>query len=1057
MKQALRKDVTREIRHTLSRFIGILVIVALGVSFFTGLGATGVDMKLTGDEYFDAQGLMDIRVICTYGLTDDDIQAIRGVQNVSAVYPSYNIDAMVTHNGVSYIAKAHSLESVNRPSLISGRFPEKPGEALVEQDFLGLKPGDIFKLVSGKDTDIRVNLRTDTFRIVGVALSPYYISRERGSSSIGDGSVDYFIYIDPDNFLETIYSEAFVQLNGIKDLLCFEDSYQDIVDKAVDDLEDLADIRAAARYREMTDSAYNSLALARTRLEAQEAQARQELDAGRRVIDETQSELDGADYDMPRRQTIIIESLRELDARESQVQSGLREINTAELNLDERELELIQGERGVTEQRGELDSQSSLLAVRSQRIALLDMADPENQRLKAELDAAGAGIAAGYEALSASMAEIEAGKKAISETREGLLNTERSLKNSLLTISESREILRAAQNELFSGALDISGGRRQLDISQAELAQSRLNITKELDIAWDDINNAQQNLDDLDMPEWYVLDRNSNPGYASFSQDTDKVTAIGRVFPLVFFLVAALVSLTTMTRLVEERRTEIGVLKSLGYDNRAIISKYVFYATAPTIVGGLAGGYGGMKLFPAVIIQAYGMLYTLPRTLTPISAEYWLVGVGIALFCTVTAAVSSCMKELGEMPAGLMRPKAPKAVKKILLERISVFWKRLTFTQKVTLRNIFRYKKRFYMTIAGIAGCTALLLTAFGLMDSVAAIMGLQYKDIALYDMSISFMDNAKQRDVTRVSDILQSSSNIQGFIKLREKAMDALNPALNLSSRQFFLIVPEDMDNLNRFIVFRDRTTKQPVSAPDSGVLITEKLSTLLNLEIGDQILLKDGDKSSATVAVSGITENYFFHYIYMTSETYERLYGEPPDYNAVYALLDDNDASLLANEVLDERAVNSLTFTQNSIDSFNDTIKSLNFVVFILVLSAGALAFVVLMNLSSINISERMRELATIEVLGFYDNEVSSYVFRESAVLTVLGALVGLGLGIGLHLYVLLSAETDIMMFGRDIMPMSHMYSLALTLFFSVFANVFSSRRLKRIQMVEALKSVE
>jgi putative ABC transport system permease protein len=323
--------------------------------------------------------------------------------------------------------------------------------------------------------------------------------------------------------------------------------------------------------------------------------------------------------------------------------------------------------------------------------------------------------------------------------------------------------------------------------------------------------------------------------------------------------------------------------------------------------------------------------------------------------------------------------------------------------------------------------------------------------------MSISFADSAKQRDVTRVGDILQSSSNIQGFINLREKTMDAFNPASDLSSRQFILIVPEDMESMNRFIVFRDRTSKESVPPPDDGVLITEKLSTLLNLSAGDQILLKDGDKSAVTATVSGVTENYFFHYIYMTAELYERLYGEPPDYNAVFALLDENDASVLANEILDETAVNSVTFTQNSVNNFNNVIESLNYVVFVLILAAGALAFVVLMNLSSINISERMRELATIEVLGFYDNEVSSYVFRESAVLTVLGALVGLGLGIGLHLYVLLSAETDTMMFGRDIMPMSFVYSLALTLFFSVFANVFSSRKLKRIQMVEALKSVE
>ena len=1057
MKKALRKDVYREIKHTFGRFIGILVIVALGVSFFAGLGAAGIDMKLTGDEYFDAQNLMDIRVVSTYGLNENDIKAIRSIPSVDAVYPSYNIDAMVVHNGANYVAKVHSVEAVNKPMLISGRLPEKPGEAVVEQNFLGLKPGDSFKLASGKNTDIRVSLRTNTFRIVGIARAPYYISRERGSSSIGDGSVNYFIYIDSSNFLQPVYSEAFIQLNNLKNLMCFDDEYKDNVDNVVDDIKDLADIRIVKRYQEMTDSAYKSLSLARTQLKAREAQAQQGLEEGQRKIDEALAELDNSDYDMPRKQALLNESLRELDGREAQILSGLCDINTAELDLSANELDLIQNERIIAEKRADLDNQSAILAMRSQKAALLDMTAPENQRLLLELEYAKTGLSSGYEALNESLADIEAGKKAITEARNKLLNTKRNLEDSLLRISEGREALYASQNDLFSGVLDIADGRRQLDIAMSDLLQSRLRADKELAAAQADIDRAQKNLDDLDLPEWYVLDRDSNPGYAGFSQDTDKVTAIGRVFPLVFFLVAALVSLTAMTRLVEERRTEIGTLKSLGYSNSSIISKYVFYAAAPTVIGGLLGGYIGMKLFPSVIIKAYSMLYSLPHALTPISTVYWMIGLGLALLCTVTAAVLACVKELGEVPAGLMRPKSPKASRKTLLERAGFIWKRLTFTQKVTLRNIIRYKKRFFMTIAGISGCTALLLTGFGIRDSIAAIMGLQFKDIALYDMTINFADSAKQRDITRVSGILRSNGDIRSFMNLREKTMDALNPELNIPSKQFILITPENMDMLDRFIVLRDRSSKKPVPPPSDGVVITEKLSKLLNLKIGDKILLKDGDKSSVTATVSGITENYFYHYVYMSPTLYEQLYGNLPESNTIYAILNNNNASSLANEILDEKSVNALVFTQNRINSFNDILSSLTLVVLILIISAGALAFVVLMNLSSINISERERELATIEVLGFYDNEVSAYVFRESAVLTVLGAFTGLGLGIGLHLYVLLSAETDIMMFGRGIQPMSFVYSLVLTLFFSLFSNIFSSRKLKQIEMIEALKSVE
>jgi len=1057
LKLALHKDVYREIRRTFGRFMGILVIVALGVSFFAGLGATGIDMKLTGDGYFDAQALMDIRVVGTYGLNDDDIRALGAVQNVSGVYPSYTIDAMVMHNGATYTAKVHSLETINRPLLLSGRLPERPGEAIVEEGFLGLGPGDNFKLASGKDTDIRVSLRADTFRIVGVARSPAYISQERGSGSIGDGSVNFYIYIDSSNFLLPVYNEAFVQVSGAKGLMCFESDYQDRIDNVITDIEHLADVRVIKRYQEITDSAYNKINAAQTRLKAREAQARQELDEGQVRITDTLDELEQAYQNLPLQQAQINESMRELDSREARIHSGLRDINSAQIDLSAKEMELIQGKWNITEKRIELDSRSSLLAIRSKAINMLDMADPENRHLQTELEKTKAGISAGYDAINESIAEIESGQRLIDETRNGLLDTKRNLEAGLLSVSENQEALRAAQNDLLSSVLDIERGRRQLDIAQLELSLSRLRVSRELAAARAEIDIAQKALNEVSVPKWYVLDRESNPGYASFSQDTDKVTAIGRVFPLVFFLVAALVSLTTVTRLVEERRTEIGTLKSLGYGNWSIMSKYVFYAAAPAIIGGVSGGYIGMKLYPTVIIQAYGMLYSLPGALAPISVPYWLTGVGLALLCTVTSAVLSCMKELGEMPAGLMRPKAPKAARKTFLEYIGIFWKRLTFTQKITVRNIIRYKKRFYMTIAGIAGCTALLLTGFGLRDSVAAIMGLQFTDIALYDMTVSFAESAKQRDIARVSDIMQSSGNVRGFIKLREKTMDALNPGLNLASRQFALIVPEDMGSLNRFIIFRDRVTKETVPLPSGGVVITEKLSKLLNLNAGDQILLKDGDKSAVTTTVTGITENYFYHYVYMDPAAYGQLYGSPPEYNAIFALLNDNDASALAKGILDEKAVNTLSFTQNRINSFRDVLKSLDFVVLILIVSAGALAFVVLMNLSSINISERLRELATIEVLGFYDNEVSAYVFRESAVLTIIGALAGLAFGRWLHLYVLLSAETDIMMFGRDIQPMSYIYSLALTCVFSIFANMFSSRKLKQIQMVEALKSVE
>ncbi|MDR1542073.1 MAG: ABC transporter permease [Clostridiales bacterium] len=1068
MKAAMRKDVFREIKHTFGRFMGILTIVALGVAFFSGLGATGIDMKLTGDDYFDSQELMDIRVISTYGLTEKDLKAIAAAPGVNAVNPAYSMDALVMRNEESYILKVHSITSLNGLVLLYGRMPENRAEALVEADFiyrLGVSVGDVVTLRSGVDTDIRASLRTDKFRIVGVVRSPYYVSRERGSGSIGDGSIDYFCYIPPENFLQSVYSEAFVSVDGASEFLCFDDAYEDAVGLAVDAIEEIAKKREDERYQELTDRAFKELQGARVNLRMQSSKSQLELDEAEKALLDTASQISSAWFDQTMNQAEITEALRDLELQEMQIQSGLYAIRDAENLLDSSSAQLKSSQRELDDASSELDGQELELL---RQMSLLSASDDTEEKAYAKLriSDARAKIVASRIEMESSYSEITAGLKSIAAQRDSLQAEKAALQESLEKIKEGRDSLIAAQNNLLMGITQTASARRQLDSSTIEFLASKNKASKALADAQSDIDSAQKALDNLDKPKWYVLDRQSNPGYAGFSQDSDKIAAIGRVFPLLFFLVAALVSLTTMTRLVEERRGEIGTLKSLGYSNMSIISKYVIYAAVPTLVGGFLGGYAGMKLFPSIIINAYNMLYSMPKTLTPMNYSYWGAGVGLAFFCTIFAAVFSCVQELGESPSSLMRPKAPKIGRRSFIEMIPLFWSSLSFTQKVTLRNIIRYKKRFYMTVIGIAGCTALLLTGFGIKDSIAAIMDLQYKDICVYDMSVSFAESAKQRDITRVGDTLMSSGAVSGQLRLYEKSMDAGNPVRGAGSadRTFTLIVPESMDALAQFIIFRDRETRKAVKADSEGVVITEKLSGLLEIYPGDGILIKDGDEY-IEATVSAVTENYFFHYIYMPKELYAALYGKEPEYNSVIAKMSPSIGETepsakrnnLAGEVLEEKSVNAVSFTQNTIDSFNDILSNLNFVVIVLIISAGALALVVLLNLSSINISERMRELATIEVLGFTDKEVSAYVFRESAVLSAIGALAGLILGKSLHLYIMLSVETDIMMFGRSILPMSFVWSLALTAAFSICANLFSSRRLRQIHMVEALKSVE
>ncbi|MDR2749428.1 MAG: ABC transporter permease, partial [Clostridiales bacterium] len=744
----MRKDIFREIYHTIGRFVGILVIVALGVSFFSGLGTTGDDMKLTGDFYFDSQDLMDIRVISTYGLNDRDILAIKQTPGVLSVYPAYSVDAISSKSDASVI-KVHSLEEINRPVLYYGRAPTSRAECLLDASLawdMKVGIGDVVELESGKETDIRNSLRTDRYKVVGLVRSPFYVSVERGSSSVGDGAADGYMYIPPENFLQEVYTEAFVLVEGAKDLLSFGDPYLDLVDLIVDRLEDAADVREFERYQEMTDKAFSELELARKNLEIKRTSAQLEIDEAENSILESSRQLYSASYDQTAGYAQILESLRSLDAQEAQLDAGLVTVALSQAQLESQLTGLRKTRRELQDQLFELDGQDQQL------LGQLSVVGSSNPYAKAQIVAARAEISSGRSQVEDGLVEVSGGVTAILKGVEEIEAQKSSLAKSKRDLQTGRDSLEASLRSMTENTLQASDARASLDAAALELAVTKNSTKKSLDLAEKEIVAAQKSLDDLEEPQWYVLDRDATPGYASFSQDTDKIEAIGRVFPLIFFLVAALVSLTTMTRLVEERRGEIGTLKSLGYSNSAIMRKYIFYAAIPTLIGGLFGGWFGMEFFPGVIINAYSsMLYAIPPPVLKLDPKYWGIGMGAAFLCTVLAAVISCNAELRESPSSLMRPKPPKVGKRTFLEALPFLWKSLSFTQKVTLRNIIRYKKRFYMTVIGIAGCSSLLLTGFGILDSISAVMGLQYSQIRVYDLSVAFTDSAKQRDLVEV------------------------------------------------------------------------------------------------------------------------------------------------------------------------------------------------------------------------------------------------------------------------------------------------------------------
>ena len=610
-------------------------------------------------------------------------------------------------------------------------------------------------------------------------------------------------------------------------------------------------------------------------------------------------------------------------------------------------------------------------------------------------------------------------------------------------ISDSRTDIRFSEIK--------SEAQKKIDDAKAQLTSEQ----PELDASAKSIAGSEAQLAALKKPVWYVLDHNTNAGFVGFKQDADRIAALANVFPLIFFLVAALVSLTTMTRLVEDDRTYIGTMKALGYSRGVIAAKYLVYALAASLLGSVLGLFIGFNLFPRVVFNAYGILYTLPKIIAQFNIPYAVISAAAAVLCAALPAYLVCVSSLRTPPASLMRPKVPNVGKRILLERIKPLWKRFNFSQKVTARNLFRYKKRLIMTIVGVAGCTALIFTGFGLRDSISTIVGKQYDQIRIYDMEVDVNENAPSVDMASLNNFL--SSNVTSSISLRQQSVDVLKGSQVKSA---YLVVPKDDNTLKGYINLRQRVGARPLALQNDTVIISEKLASVYSFKVGDSIDIRDSDGTARSVKVGGICENYLFHYVYMSPTLYEKLFGKPFVANQLLCKLADKSKpaeDTISKDLMKKATVSSVAFTTNLKDNFQKMIVALRYVVLVLILSAAALAFVVLFSLTSINIDERNRELATIKVLGFYNSELAGYIYRENMILTVLSSLIGIVLGIFMQRYVILTAEVDLVMFSRDILWQTYLYSAGLTIVFAAFVNAIMYTRFKKIDMVSSLKSIE
>ncbi len=1045
--RAYAKELLRTLTGSLSRFISIVAIVALGVFFFVGIRATSPDMKETTGQYIVDLNMFDVHVYAPYGFTDEDVAAIQSVEGVDEVDSAYSIDMVcqgAEENLIFTMEQLPKESELNQVELIEGRMPQADDECVVDTLILknsDYKIGDTITVSPGEDQK-EDPLKITTFKIVGSVKSPLYLSLlDRGVSTLGSGKVVGFVLINKDVFNLDAYTDIYISAKYTLGNSPLYDEYLNSLDPLVATLKSLGEQRAHIRGDEVKNEAQQKIDDAKKEV----ADAEKELADAKKKLDDAKIEIADGEKEI-KSATATFNS--EIASAQKKIDDGKAELASAKTQIDENEKTLIASQASLDE--GQAQITAGLLEVANNKLTLeaqkpymtaeqYDTALAALNAAESELNAQQIALTENQNTVTAGFTELE---KAKSDYSAGVAELAASEKTFLSEKATGQKKLNDAKATLAKAKTDLAKGQSEYDdksvTAYSDIAEAKV-----------DIADGQKKIDELIEAKWYVLDVGDNAGVYGYKQDAERLASIGDVFPILFFLVAALVCLTAMTRMVEEDRTKIGTLKALGYTKKAIAFKYLIYALLASVIGSLIGAMVGFKFLPVVIATAYSSLYQVPSTITPIRADLQAQATAFSVIATTIPALIVCFKELVNMPAVLMRPKTPKAGKRILLEYVPFIWKKLSFTKKVTLRNLFRYKARFIMTLLGIAGCTMLVLTGFGLNDSISGIVDKTFNEIATYDgvVALSSTDD--------LSNVLSTDTRINSYLYASRESVKVKRDQTVESGVQ--IIVPKQ--DIKPFINIHTVTGNQPLSITDDGVIITQKLSEILKVKVGDTIsLINEEDDKNATVTVTGICEFYLGHYIYMSEKGYENAFGTVAKTNAAIIKINDLPANEegLSTTLLSEGALNvSLNSTQKA--SFDDSISNVIYVVFVLIASAAALAFVVLFSLTSINIEERIRELATIKVLGFYDREVAAYVYRENMLLTVLGALLGLVFGYFMHGYILTTMEKDVLKFTRYISPQSYLFAFLLTLVFAIIVNVIMNSRLKRINMVESLKSSE
>lgn len=1002
-----------KIKKSLGRFFSIVFIVALGCAFFSGVRETSNDMIKSMDAYYDKANLMDYRIVSTMGLTEDDITALKKIPDVLCVEGVYSCETIA--NG--FTSKIYSLgEQINHVELKSGRMPSNRNEILVEDG--------TFKIGETITVEAEENVfKANSFEVVGTITSPLYIYQNKGISTVGDGSLDTYMYVLPDAFSMEVFTEIYLTANETLNATSYLSDYDKAVEKLDHELSNLKPIRETARYEEIVTEAMQKVYEAEEQLNQKKEEANAKFDHARGEIEKNREKLQDA---------------------KNTYHSGMTKLQNTKKSMENT---FFNTEKTLAENKRKLDESLNSYQIKkenlNENITTLESQIEQLKTLLAKLPEGSAEAIACQEKIT-TFEKYLVGLKQVQSGYEQIEIGYRDLDHGKVQWNNEYQ---SNLNQLNNAHQQIITAESKLKSAEEEYHQNYQTFEEEIQKAQDEIDNARQEVLSLEKPTWYLFNREDNTGYTIFYDSATKIDAIASVFPLFFILIAILMCMNTMTRMIEEERGEIGLFSSLGYRKGSILTSYILYVSIATFIGLVVGLLIGYFAVPHAVYGIYTAQFIMPPLITYFNIPASIIIILVAFTTMILVTSVTVLSNFKHMPANLLRPPVLKKGKKVILEYIPFLWKRFSFSWKVSIRNLFLYKKRIIMTLIGISGCTALLLTGFGIKDSLKILNERQFETILKYDAALILEEDTK---IEEISPILKENQ-VTDFVPIYTSTFTFEADKKNLDVTLFTF---ENQTNIDSYVALQNE--EGALTLNEKGVIITQKMAELLDAKVGSMIQIRNSDNQLFVLQVDAITENYVNHYIYMNEDYHKKVFEEL-SYNAILTNLPEGKAKEIGENLIKNDRFMNISYTEDNMKMFHDVVSSMNDIVFLIIGFSTFLAITVLYNLTTINISERKREIATLKVLGFHDKEVSSYVYRETLILTLVGIAIGLLLGVGLNSFILLVGETDDLLLIDKIDCLSYLYTLIIMIVFTIIVRLIAYFILKAIDMLDSLKSVE